>query len=90
MYSNYSVEFKFDKYNRLSPVSCYKLNIIAIYCTTLLILCLFSNGLLIWLILKYKKLRTPLNILILTLAFYNLIGSLLEFPFVIHSNFYCK
>ena len=81
---------KENKYNLKSPVECYKLYIIAIYCLILLILSVVFNTLLLIIFIRHRKLRTPLNMYILTNTVLNLVGSLLEFVFVIPSNLACR
>lgn len=77
-------------FERLSPVECYKLNIIACYCIILLVLSVTFNSTLLLIFYRYKKLRTSLNMFIMSITFLNLIGSLSEFSFVIPSNFFCR
>lgn len=79
-----------DFFERLSPIECYKLNIIACYCIILLVLSVTFNSLLLLIFFRHKKLRNSLNMLIITITFLNLIGSLSEFSFVIPSNFQCR
>jgi hypothetical protein len=71
-------------------LKCFKLNIIAVFCTLLLILSMFLNGSLLLAFLRYKTLRTRGNIFIIALTCINLFGSVLELPWIILSNFYCK
>ena len=73
-----------------SPVECFNLNLIAIYCIVVVVLSLIFNSLLIVVFYVYKDLSSPLNPFIITLTIFNLVGTLIEFPFVIVSNFYCK
>ena len=77
-------------YGVSSPVECFKLNLIAIYCIVIFVLSLVFNSLLIIVFYIYKDLTSPLNPFIITLTIFNLAGTLIEFPFVIASNFYCK
>lgn len=77
-----------DYFGRQSPIEPFKLKIIAFYCTILLILSLIFNTSLLVIFLKYKKLRTSLNMFILTLTAIHLFGSISEFSFVIPSNWY--
>jgi hypothetical protein len=81
---------KLSKFGMTSPIECYKLNIIAVYCMILLVLSLIFNTMLIIIFARHKKLRTPLNMFILTLTILNLFGSIIEFSFVIPSNLACR
>ena len=81
---------KIDFYNQTSPVECYKLKIISVYCVIVLILSLTLNSLLLKVFYQNKKLRTSINTTIIALTFTNLVGSILEMMFVIPSNWYCR
>lgn len=76
--------------NHNHQVECYKLRIIGVFSIFLFILSLFFNMLLLIVFFSSKKLRTTNNIPILVLTFLNLIGSILEYPFVIISNLKCR
>lgn len=71
-------------------VECYKLRIIGVYCCLLFIASTISNSLLLWAFVRYKELRTPLNIFIIALVFFNLFGTIVELPFIVVSNLSCK
>ena len=73
-----------------SPVDCTNLQIIGTFTTLLFGLCLLFNSMLLWVFLKYKNLHSPINVFIVALTTTNLIGSVLEFPFIIASKFACK
>ncbi|RNA30626.1 melanopsin [Brachionus plicatilis] len=66
-----------------SPVKCANLRIIGALSTLLFALCLVFNSILLWVFLKYKNLRSPINVFITALTISNLVGSILEFPFII-------
>ena len=76
--------------NIFIPVACNKLIPFAVYSVILFIIGLISNPILIWTILKYKELKTPINILILTLSILNTIGIVIELPLVGLSAALCK
>ena len=82
--------YHFHNHNNNHQVECYKLRIIGVFSIFLFILSLFFNMLLLIVFFSSKKLRTTNNIPILVLTFLNLIGSILEYPFVIISNLKCK
>lgn len=77
-------------FNQKSPIDCYKLNMVAVYCICVLILSVIFNTALLLMFAKYKTLRTNLNLFIITLTLFNLFGSVIQFFFVIPSNFYCR
>ena len=79
-----------DAYTRVSPVTCWKLNIIAVYCIFLFVSSILVNGTLLWIFFKVKELRTPINIFVIVFTVLSLIGSSVETPFVITSNFACR
>lgn len=79
-----------DRFNTTSPVECYKLNILAVYCMILFALSLIFNSLLLWIFFRHKELRSNLNMLIIALTALNLFASCIEFPFVITSNLKCR
>lgn len=71
-------------------IECYKLNLVAIYCLIIFILSLILNSILLVIFYMYKEFRNTLNNFMITLITINLIGSILEFPLIILSNFYCR
>ena len=79
-----------NMFDRESPIECYKLNIIAVYCIILFLTCIIYNLLLLLIFYKHKKLRTNLNIFIIALTILNLFGAVSQFIFVIPSNLYCR
>ncbi|CAF0955798.1 unnamed protein product [Brachionus calyciflorus] len=89
MYNNTTSRF-IDKYSLESPVECYKLKIVGVYCIILFVFSTFFNGALLWAFIKNKSLRTSINIFIIALAVFNLFGTLVELPFIILSNLNCK
>ncbi len=79
-----------EMYSRLSPVACYKLNFITLYCFILFISSLFFNTILLRTFYKYKELRTTLNVFVIVLTAINLLGSCSELPLVMATNWYCR
>lgn len=77
-------------YNVSSPVSCEKLRLVGYYCIILFIISLSVNGIFLFMFLKIKKLRTPMNGLMMILAVFNLLGTLVCLPLVTVSSFTCK
>ena len=72
-----------DPYSRESPTECYKLRILGTFCTLLFVTSALFNSLLLNAFIQNKHLRTSFNILKITLIAINLIGTLLELPFVV-------
>ena len=83
--ANATTTFEFTQ----SPVECYKLRFVAIYCILLLTLSVSFNSMLVIVFVKYKELRTPLNTFIIAITVCNLCSSCVELPFVITSNLNC-
>ena len=81
---------KIQNFNRPSPIECYKLQLIGVYCILMLMLAVCFNSLLLLVFVRYKSLRTMMNMFVLTNTLLNLVGSILEFSLVIPSNFACK
>lgn len=79
-----------DSYSAKSPIECYKLNIVSVLCSILLLLSIIFNSLFIWVFCSYKEIRTTINMFLMSLTVLNLVGSILELPFVIASNYYCQ
>jgi hypothetical protein len=77
-------------HHHLFQVDCYKLRIIGVFSIFLFILSIIFNSLLLAVFFSSKKFRSSNNIPLLALTFLNLIGSILEYPFVIISNLKCK
>ena len=81
---------KTDFYNRMSPVACWKLEIIAGYSLTLFTTSTIVNASLLWIFYKSKELHTPVNVFVIVFTGLSLIGSLFQAPFVVASNYYCR
>ena len=82
---------RMNKFLMEPPLECYKLRLLGIFSSLTLVLSLVFNTLLIIIFLKHKALRKNLlNTFVFAMTVLNLIGSILEFSFVIPSNFACK
>ncbi|RNA28085.1 melanopsin [Brachionus plicatilis] len=79
-----------DPFEVEPTVECYKLQAIAIYCLIIFLLSLIANSVLLWILIYFKELRNSMNAFMLALTVCNLVGSLIEIPMVIISNFNCK
>ncbi len=74
----------------LSPIECTILNGISIFLIIIFLLSLILNLYVLVIFYKNKELHKPINLAIVVLTVANLLGTLLEFPFTILSNFYCR
>ena len=79
-----------DPFGRVSPVACWKLNLIGVYCILLFSLSICVNGVLTLVFYRVKELRSMENMFFMCFTFLSLLASLTEAPFVIVSNFYCR
>ena len=79
-----------DAYNRESPVTCWKLNLISLYFLILFTASLLVNSILLWIFFKEKEFRTPLNAFVVAFTALSVVGSIVQGPIVIVSNFYCR
>ena len=61
------------------------LKIVGSYLILSLILNVILNSTLLLVFYRYRKLRTPLNMLIIVTTIFNMFGSV-QFPFIIYSN----
>ena len=87
---NKTISNEIDLFNRTSPIECFKLNIISVYCVLVLVLGVTFNTMLLKVFAQHKKLRTSINMIIIVLTITNLFGSISEMSFVIPSNWYCR
>ena len=74
----------------ISPIKCEKLNYLAVTFIFLLLFGIILNSLLLWSFFKCPKLQEPSDYFMITMTFFNLIGTAIIFPFMIVTNFKCK
>ncbi|CAF1118971.1 unnamed protein product, partial [Brachionus calyciflorus] len=72
-----------------SPIDCNKLKIVAVLCVVLMILSVTFNSILLSIFFTRKEFRSPLNLIMIILTLFNLIGSLTELPIVIATSYAC-
>ncbi len=72
-----------EKFDVIIVASETTLTIICIISILLLLISVFSNTALVLIYIRHNNLHTPLNLLKATLAGFNLLGSIIEFPSVI-------
>lgn len=73
-----------------SPISCVHLRIVCAVCVLMALTSVTFNSLLLVFFIKYKKLRTRLNVFVVAITILNLIGTFSEFSFILPSTYYCK
>ncbi len=83
------IDYQFN-YNSDDQFLCFQLQVIGIICIVLFIACVLFNSFLLWVFFKNKELQSSFNMFIVGLSILNLIGSILEFPFIIISNLSCR
>lgn len=81
---------KVDNYGEVSPIDCFKLKFLSAYAVLAMILSIFLNFPLVWILFPKKEINTPFNRLQFYLSLINLMGSLIEFPIVIITNYQCR
>ena len=80
-----------EYYNRESPVVCWKLNVIAAYCVVLFSASLVTNGLLLFVFWRVKEMyRVIQNSYVIVFTLLSFVGTILEAPILILSNYYCR
>lgn len=72
--------------NTFSPIDKTILYAVGIYLIIVFILCIVLNSTLLLVFIRHRDLRAPINLLIITMTVFNLMGSV-QFPFVIDANF---
>ena len=77
-------------FDQISPVECYKLQVIGAFCMVLITLSTLSNGKLLHLFLKNKSLKSPINAVLFTICALNLLATLTELPLVAINCFSCR
>ena len=86
---NNIINFDDNDLNPNSPLNSFTLNLICVYLTIMMILCIVFNSLLLIIFIRYKDIRNIFNVFIIAVSSLNLFGSLV-FPFAIHSSFHQK
>ena len=73
-----------------SPVDCFILQLFGILSVFLFALSLAANSLLLFVFYKHRSLCSPMNIFVITLTIFNEICTIVEWPFIIGSNLFCR
>lgn len=68
---------------------CFRLRLLGYVYSLIFFSSISLNSLLLYTFYRKKKLRSPVNIFIVTITLFNLTGTLIEPPFVIVSHFNC-
>ena len=71
----------------ISPVNESFLFVSGIYLTAIMTLSIVTNGLLLFIVIRFESIKNPFNYVIVIMTAFNLFGCL-QFPFVIASHFY--
>ena len=93
--SNIEIIKEIDLYNNnsnenKSPIDCETLKLFTIYGVLMFGCSLFFNSLVVYSFIKNKKLRSPINILILTITICNIIATISEMAMVVPSTYFCR
>ena len=73
-----------------SPIPCFKLRLIGVALLLLFLASTLSNSTLLCMLVSNKHSKSSKNTFVIALCVLNLIGTILELPFVIVSNLMCK
>jgi hypothetical protein len=90
---NFSVDdtIKFnDIYSANATTKCSYLKVAAIYVISLFTVSVVTNVTLLWVLLKRKEMRTPVNSFIIYFTFLSLYGTFSEFPLITISMLKCR
>ena len=74
----------------LSPIDCWKLNIIATVAVLMMFVSVYTNSILLFVFYCHPDLRTTINVFVIVTTAVNLIGSFSEFFYIIVSNYSCR
>ena len=81
---------KWNAGSLVSPVDCFILQLFGILSVFLFTLSLAANSLLLGVFYKHRSLCSPMNKFVITLTAFNVICSIVEWPFIIGSNLFCR
>ena len=73
-----------------SPIACDKLRVVGVAVLLLFVASILSNAALLWILVSYKDLQVSMNAYVIALTVLNLVGTVLESPFIIISNMVCR
>ena len=74
-----------------SPIGCDKLRLVSFVLLAFYVISILSNSTLLGVLFGNGCVRnTPINVLVIALTVLNLVGTQLQLPFVIISNFKCR
>lgn len=74
----------------MSTIPCFQTAMIGWYMCFIMVFTGIANSILLVILLGNKELRQPINIFVIAITILNLIGSILELPFIIGSSFACR
>lgn len=82
---------KFDeRYVSNATTKCSYLKVTAMYVITLFLVSIVTNIILLWVLLRRKEMRTPVNSFIIYFTFLSLYGTCSEFPMIAISMLQCR
>ena len=79
-----------DKYDVPATAKCWQLKITAGYIVCLFVTSVVANVLLLWVLLRRKEMRTPVNSFIIFFTMLSLFGTCSEFPLIVISMLKCR
>ena len=79
-----------DKYDVPAAATCWHLQVLAGYVVILFFTSAITNILLLWVLLRRKEMRTPVNSFIIFFTILSLFGTCSEFPLITISMLKCK
>ena len=85
-----TANFSFWSQGKLSPISCSNLRIISYFCMIIALVSILFNSFLLCMFSKFKSLRNSINRFVIAITIINLIGTIIEFSFIIPNTYFCK
>ncbi len=79
-----------DIYSPNATTKCSYLKVAAIYVISLFTVSVVANVTLLWVLLKRREMRTPVNSFIIYFTFLSLYGTMSEFPMITISMLKCR
>ena len=89
LYLNGNV-FHMDMFRQSAVNICFKFKFVGVYLILVFLIGLLSNATLLWIFYGKRELRNKLNSFVIALTVNNLLGCILELPFIIKSSLSCR
>ena len=90
MSSSGNINVTIDKYVVPAAAACWQLKVTSGYVFILFVTSIITNGLLMWVLLRRKEMRKPVNSFIIFFTILSLYGTCSEFPLITISMLKCK